>query len=279
VATHAQGRRRAQTPLRQRARAFVETWIDLFARHSIPVYAGAIAFQAFVATIALVLLGLGVLGEIGRTDVWYSRIAPQIHQRVLPKVFGGIDQTVQHIFAHDSSGLIAFAAALALWKVSTAVRMCMRALTRIYDVGDDERPDWLRVAVSVAIAAAMIVALLGAILLVLVVRGPHGGLIVPFDIARWIAAVVLIGLAFGLLVRFAPAEARAKRWASVGAGLAVTGWIVQSLLFSWYLSSLANFKTAAGSLLVFLVVTAYFSIASIVLLVGIELDELLRKES
>ena len=42
--------------------------------------------------------------------------------------------------------------------------------------------------------------------------------------------------------------------------------------------SVANFKTAPGSLAVFLVITSCLYIGSIILLVGIELDELLRKD-
>jgi len=273
VATHAVSRRRPRD-----LRAFVRLWIDLVSQHRLPVYGAAIAFQTFVAAIAVVLLGLGVLGAIGRGDVWARRIAPQIHKRVLPDVYAGINQTVQHIFAHDSTWLILFASALALWKTSTAVRMCMRALTHIYETEDD-RPAWLRLAISVGIAAAMVVALIGAVLLVVVARGPSGGLVVPFDIARWIGAVVLVGIAFGLLIRFAPAERRAKKWATTGAALVVGGWIVQSLLFEVYVTSIASFRTAAGTLLAFLVVTTFFSVAAMVLLVGIELDELLRQNA
>jgi uncharacterized BrkB/YihY/UPF0761 family membrane protein len=40
----------------------------------------------------------------------------------------------------------------------------------------------------------------------------------------------------------------------------------------------ANFKTAPGSLAVFLVITSYLYVGAIILLVGIELDELLRKD-
>jgi membrane protein len=280
VATTARSRRRkrAERALGIRARQFVLLWVDLFRRHDLLTAASAIAFQTFVAAVALVLLGLGVLGAIGRQDVWNSRIAPEIHRHVLPQVYGGINETVHKIFAHDSMGLIVFASLLAIWEVSGAVRACMGALTRIYD-GKEGRPWWVRFPISFGLAIALIAALLGAILLVVAVRGPSGSAIVPFELFRWLAAVVLVGLAFGLLVRFAPAERRAKRWASVGATLVVVAWIVQSLVFKWYVGSVADLKSASGSLLVFLVATGYFYTASIVLLVGIELDELLRKDA
>jgi membrane protein len=84
-------------------------------------------------------------------------------------------------------------------------------------------------------------------------------------------------LAFGTLVRFAPEEPRTTRWASGGAALVVVAWVVQSLLFAFYLQH-ANYKTAAGSLLLVYVVTTYLYVSTIVLLVGIELDELPRQD-
>ncbi len=280
MATSAHSRRRGRSGdrIRSRARAAVDLWVDLFDRHNLLTYASAIALQTFVAAIAFVLLGLGLLGVSGRTGLYYTRIAPTIHHRLLPQVSAGVDEVVRQIFAHDSSGLVVFACFLAIWEVSGSVRACMGALTRVYD-GKETRPWWIRFPISFGIAIALAAALLGAILLLAVVRGPKGATVVPFEIMRWLLAFCLVELAFGLLVRFGPAERRAKRWASVGAGLVVIAWIAQTLIFSWYVSSIANFKTAVGSLLVVLVVTSYFYVGAIVLLIGIELDELLRKDA
>ncbi len=84
-------------------------------------------------------------------------------------------------------------------------------------------------------------------------------------------------LGVGLLVRYGPAERRQARWASGGA--VVAAWIVQSLLFAWYVGSFADFTSASGALTVFLVLAAFLYTASIIFLVGIEIDELLRKDA
>src|SRR5262249_32427335 len=88
-----------------------------------------------------------------------------------------------------------------------------------------------------------------------------------------------IAFAFGILVPFAPAEPRAKKWTSLGAAIVVTGWIVESLGFKWYVGSIADFRSAVGSLTVVLVFISYLYLASIILLVGIEIDELLRADA
>jgi uncharacterized BrkB/YihY/UPF0761 family membrane protein len=61
--------------------------------------------------------------------------------------------------------------------------------------------------------------------------------------------------------------------------LVVVAWIGATLIFELFVTHVANFKTATGSLAVFLVAIGYVYTSSIILLVGIELDELLREEA
>jgi uncharacterized BrkB/YihY/UPF0761 family membrane protein len=191
----------------------VSLWAGLFDEHELLTFAAAIALQGFVAAVALVLLGIAVLGETGHESIWNDRVAPQVVPKVLPEVFGGIDATVQKVFSSSSAGLIAFASLLAVWEVSGAVRACMSALSRISGSKDD-RPWYIRFPISFAIAIVLIVSLVGAFLLVIGLRhAVHGGWGLPFSLARWLATIVLLSVGFGVLVRFAPAERRSKRWA------------------------------------------------------------------
>jgi membrane protein len=268
-------RRRAH---RQSMKELVDLWIDLFREHDLLTYASAIAFQALVAFVALVLLGLAVLGDIGRTDVWDTKIGPQVQPKVLEPVFSGLDATVQKIFSSSSTGLIVFAAILTVWEMSGVVRAIMGAIARIYDTEDDR--SWkVRFPISIGIAFVLTASIVGAILLATAAGGAvHGAWSVPYGIARWLLAVFLIALGFGLLVRYAPVEPRTTRWASGGAALLIVAWVIEALLFALYLRHVANYKTAVGSLLGVYVLTTFLYVAAIILMVGIELDEQLRQD-
>jgi membrane protein len=275
VTTSTTRRRRGH---RQSLKDFVSLWVGLFKEHNLLTYASAVAFQALVALVALVLLVVAVLGEIGRTDVWTKQIGPAIRPKLLPEVYQGIDATFGKIFSASSVGLIVFAAAVAIWEISGAVRASMGALSRVYDT-DDDRPSHVRHAISLGIGVVLTGALVGSILLATAGRTlVHGGWSIVFTIFRWLLSIVLITGAFGLLVRYAPAERRTTKWASAGATAVVFAWIVQSLVFWAYLRYLASYRSAAGSLLGVYFLTTYLYVAAIVLLVGIELDELLRKD-
>jgi membrane protein len=270
--------RKRRHPHRRGLKDIVRLWVDLFDEHELLTSATAIALRALIAMVALALLAIALLGETGNRDVWQKQIAPQIEPKVLPDVFRGIQATVDKIFSSSSGGLIAFATVLAIWQVSGAVRACMSALSKIYGT-KDERPWYVRFPLSIGIAIVVLAALVGAAFLILGLKhAVHGGWGLPFSIARWLLTIALLSFAFGVVVRYAPEQSQSKKWASAGAALVVVTWIAQSLLFALYVKDVGNYKTAVGSLLLVYVITTYSYVGSIVLMVGVELDELLRRD-
>ena len=174
-------------------------------------------------------------------------------------------------------GLLAFAAALAVWEVSGIVRAAIGALNEIYET-PETRPFWIRFPLSFGLAVLFLAAVLGA---VAIVWAGHvsGAWSIPVLILRWPAAVVLVAFAFELIVRWGPDENRRKRWTSLGSALVVVGWIGQTLIMGAYVKSVADFRTAIGSLEVFIFLATFCYVAAIILLVAMELDELVRADA
>ena len=249
-----------------------------FSEHEIPVYASAIAFRAIVSLIPLVLLGLALLGALGLQDTWRDSIAPGIKPHVTQPVFDAIDFSVQRIFSTSAAGVIAFASLLVIWDLTIAVTAVMRALNRVHDI-DEKRPFPRRAAIAVALALAVAICVIAATLVLVAGPRPGGALHVVLGIGRWVLAPLVLGLAIGLLVRFAPAEKPETRWASAGSVVVVAVWLVASTLFQLWATHVANFKSGVGTLTGLLLLSAYVFVSSAIFLVGAELDELLRKET
>jgi membrane protein len=261
-----------------RVKRAVRIWIDAFAEHDLLTCASAIAFHVLKSLIPLALLGIALLGTVGRQDVWTEDFGPAIKSHFDAPVYRAIDFAVKKIFAHDCIPIVVFAALLTIWYVSGGVRAIMGGINRIYD-SDENRPFSRRWPLSFGLAVCVVVGLVGAALLVRLVPNPGGAWDVVVAPLRWVGAVASLALAAGILVRLGPVERRPKKWASAGAVLVVSTWIVTSLVFRWYVASIANFKTAVGQLTVFIVLMVYVYASSIVLLVGVELDELLREDA
>ena len=267
-------------PLRERIGAAASLWVDLFDRHRILNNASAISFQTLKALVPLALFGISLPGVLGLSSVWEDSLRESVSQQFTPTVFVAIDTAVEKIMTEGSPALPSFAGALLLWYVSGLVRACMGGMNSIYEA-DEKRTLLQRWSLSLALAVCVTVAVVLSVLAVTV--GPRidrsGEFHVLLLVLRWPFAVVALGLAVGLLVRYGPAERRQARWASIGAAAVVAAWIVQSLLFAWYVDSFADFTSASGALTVFLVLAAFLYTASIIFLMGVEIDELLRKDA
>ena len=266
--------------VRGRVAAAITLWVGLFGEHRILTHASAIAFGALRALVPLALVGIALPGVLGIADFWDARLRPAVERQLEPTAFEAVDTAVRRIES-DASGLLpVLAGALLVWYVAGLVRACTGGINAIHDEEDD-RPLLRRWALSFAIAIGVIVVVVAAVLAFTV--GPrldrNGAGHVVLLLVRWPVAILLLGLAVSLLVHFAPAGARKARWASVGAAVVVTAWIAQSLVFAWFVDSLANFKSATGALIVFLVLAAYLYVASVIFLVGAQIDELLRKDA
>jgi membrane protein len=263
---------------RARVERLVRRLAASFGEHHLWTYTSAIAFRTLVSLVPLVLLGLALLKAFGLQDVWWNSVSPAIQGHVTAPVHRAIDFSANKIFTSGTLGLIAFASALLLWNVTWAVSTVREALNEIHDI--EEHRSWARrTLVGAALAVVVILCTAGTTLAVILGPRPEGVLHFVFGVGRWPLAVVLLGVAVALLVRYAPAEQPDARWASAGSLLVVGSWIVATVVFAWYVKSIANFKTATGSLTVFLVLTAYLFTSAAILLIGVQLDELMRKDA
>jgi len=259
-------------------RAFVDLWAGCLAKHDLLTFASAIAFQALVALIPLSVLVLGVLGALDERRVWLKQISPGIHKRLPAPTWHAVNYAAERILTHATAGLLVFGAALTIWEISGSVRAIMGALNRVYET-NEKRSTLQQYRVSVGIALAIGSCLVGSVLVLTLARHLGGSLHVVVDIGRWLLAVVLLGLAVEVLVRFAPAERRAKRWVTLGSAFTVIAWLVATLIFRVYVESVADFRSTFGTFVALLILTAYLYTTAIIFLVGVQADELIRKDA
>jgi membrane protein len=250
---------------------------DAVGRHRLLTFASAVSFRALVALVPLTLLGLGVLGALGQASVWSNSIAPTIEGHVTQPVFHAIDYSAKRVLASDKGSLIALASALVVWHMTAAVATVMETLNAIHDV-KDKRLWWRKLLVAVGLAVSIVLCIIAAILVVTVAPKEGSGAVHGvLGIGRWLVAALLLVIAIGVLVRYAPAEHPRPRWASAGSLAIVVAWVVLSLVFKVWVTNVSNFKTGIGFLTAFLVLGAYIYLSVFVFVLGVQLDELLRK--
>jgi membrane protein len=167
---------------------------------------------------------------------------------------------------------------VSLWSAMSGVKAMIDALNVIYEQKESRsfiKLNLVALAFTLAGFAAFLLAI-GAIVVLPLILSPIGlGSVTETltRIARWpvLFLALLIGLA--LLYRFSPDRRTARwQWVSVGSVLAAVTWIVASFLFSWYLTSFANYNATYGSLGAVVGLMIWLWISTIVGLLGAELN-------
>src|SRR4051795_1054094 len=265
-------------------RAATREILRLYKENDILTYASAISFQVFFALVPMALLALGLLSAFGATGVWTHDLAPTLKQSLSAPVYHAVDDTVRKVLADQHLFWITLGAAIAVWEVSGAMRATMQVLNRVYGV-EEKRSFRRKLAESIVLSTAVTFMLLLASAVVqagpraakeLLGRGPAVSIL--STLGSWAAAVALLFLVVAIVVRFAPDTRRPVRWVTFGGVLVIVGWIGMSILYGFYITSLADYASVFGSLAVVMVTLSYIYLSAIVFLSGVQLDSLIRHQ-
>jgi membrane protein len=175
--------------------------------------------------------------------------------------------------------------AIALWSSSTGVKTMFEAMNIAYDEREERgflKLNLLALAFTLGGIVGSLV-MLGVVVVLPMVLG-FLGLSEGFEwLVQGAGYLLVAGLLFvGLLVlyRFGPDRQQAKwRWLLPGAGFAVVGVLVASLLFSWYSANFANYDKTYGSLGALIGFLTWIWISVIVVLLGAELNAELEHQT
>ncbi|MDQ6804193.1 MAG: YihY/virulence factor BrkB family protein [Actinomycetota bacterium] len=266
-----------------RSRELQRALRDGFEQHDLLTYSSAISFQILTAVVPFVISMLALAGLLHLGGVWRSHVAPEIRPHVSAAVFSVISSAVNEAFSGRQLLWATFGGGLALWQVSGAVRAVMGAFERIYGA-TSERPFLRRYLISFALAfvtgGCFILATLCLVLApFFAVRHPGAAWNVFAFLTRWVLAVGFLSIAVGLLVHVAPATSQPLPWVSLGTAIVIVWWVIVSVGFYFYLTTLASYGSVFGSLASVIVVMAYLYISTTAFLFGAQLDAIIRAQA
>jgi membrane protein len=266
-------------PVRETAEELVKG----FKENDLLTYASAISFQIISAMIPFALFVLGLIGFFDLNQVWKTNLAPDVQANVSPAAFSFINDTVNRVLAAKQLFWVTLGAGVFLWELSGATRAVMGVFDNVY-CAERERPFWQRMRISFALALAVSACFLAALVVVrfmpLLWDGHHLAWTVQAAafVLRWAVAAGLMLLAVGLLVHYAPATPQPLRWVSFGSTLVIGSWILMSIGFGFYLREIATYDSIFGNLASVFVLISYLYLSSVVLVAGVQLDAIVRKE-
>jgi membrane protein len=244
--------------------------------------AAAVAYYAFLAIPALLLISVGVFSIFAGPDA-VETIIDKLGSVIPAEAVTLLESSLRRT-TEEGGGLtmILVGGAVALWTASGAANAVMRALNRVHDT--DESRGFVR---QRFVALTMILVSIVSFVLVfgLLILGPKlstwvGDLVGAESAVRWAWflgqwPILVVGLlvAFGAVLFLGPNVDHPRwRFLSVGAALAVLLWLAASGGFAIYLAFFGSYNKTWGSLAAVIIMLTWLWLSSLALLFAAEVD-------
>jgi membrane protein len=257
-----------------------------FAEHDMTTYASALAYSALFALFPFLIFLIALLGFLNIPG-FFDWILEQAQSAVPGDAFERLKQVIDQIRGQSRGGLLSFGIIAAIWSASSGVRSVMNAMNVVYEV-EESRPAVRRYVVSVLYTIAIAVLLIASAALML--TGPQvmesiadtvglGDLFVTlWNWLRWPVLAILLMIAAALVYYATPNIDQKFKLITPGAVFAVVVWVIASVGFSIYVSSMGNYSATYGSIGGIIVLLFFFYLSSAVLMLGGEINAEIRRQ-
>ncbi len=251
------------------------------------------AFYWFLAVFPAIIAAVGVLGlaNAGRDTI------AKINTAIGTTLPGEAATTLQNIVngavatKGGSGSLLAtvFGLLLAVWGASAGMVALQRGLDVAYDVKDERKLVAARTRAMLLIGLTIV---LGGAATVLIVFGaplahgieghlPFGGteFNIAWTVARWVLGLLALSVLFASYYSLGPnRETPRWTWVSPGGIVATVVWLLASLAFSFYVTSVGDLFTKYGSLSGVVALLLWLYLSALAVILGAELNAELERQ-
>ena len=247
--------------------------------------AATLAFFFLLAIFPAAIFVLSLLPSVSIPHLQQA-IVDLLHQALPEQSAKLFEETVRGATS-DRTQLVTIGLIFTVWSASAGVYAIMEQLNRVYEV-KDRRGFWrargiaillMLLFVLLAIAALSLVIFGGVVQLWLAsIIGWSRPLLFFFVVLRWIILAVALLLALAMIYRFGPDVNLKFQFISPGNVVAAALIALASIGFRFYVSKFGNYSATYGNLAAMIVLILWIYLAGIVLLVGCEINAILRPE-
>jgi membrane protein len=242
--------------------------------------AGGVVFYALLALFPAVAAFVSIYGLVADASTIDQHLS--LAAGILP---GGavniLHEQLTRLTASRTSALsfgFGFGLLFALWSANSGAKAVIDGLNVAYE--ETEKRSFLRLnLISLVFTLGAFLALtlaIGAVVVTPIVLNFMGlGALADalVRILRWPALLAFVILGLALLYRYGPSRREARwAWLSVGSVAAAVGWLVASVLFSWYIANFGAYDATYGSLGAAVGMMMWMWISMIVILLGAQLN-------
>lgn len=192
---------------------------------------------------------------------------------------------IKEIAASSSQSLLSISAVLGLWSSSAGIKAVVRAINKAYDYGEHRSYIKLRlmsvlftIALLILIVLVFLTLIFGEVLTnkLFELLGLTFFFKILWRYMRILIPVSYMILIFTLLYKYSPSKSRLHKisFSSTlpGAVFTTLGWMLTSVLFSYYVNNFGNYAVTYGSLVGVILLFIWLYISSIIIVLGGEIN-------
>lgn len=204
-----------------------------------------------------------------------------------PEAAATIRPQLERILDGQDGALLSLGLLLSLWAAAAGMKAIIKALNRAYDVSET-RPFWrqnlIALGLTLLLGAAVVVSFIGLVTGQVAASdiastlGLEGAATVIFEVAPYPLAIGALGFASWFLYWRAPARRPTWKGAIPGAVFFVPGWIVATILFSFYVANFGSYADTYGALGGVIILLLWFYLTALLLVLGGELNAAIERE-
>jgi len=250
--------------------------------------AAALTYYAVLSLFPAAIAVISLLGVVGQGQESVDNVMKVLRPLVSSGTLDTVRPALEHVAGSPGAGIgLVIGVVGALWSASGYVGAFGRAMNVVYEI-DEGRPFWKLRPLTLLVTVVVLV-LVGCVLVMLVVTGPLAdsvgdviGLgsqaVTVWNIVKWPVLVAFVVLVVALLYYATPNVRQPRfRWLSIGAAVAILGWVLASVAFAFYVTTFGSYDKTYGSLAGAVVGLLWLWITNLALLFGAELDSELER--
>jgi len=240
---------------------------------------------AFYLLLSLFPFLLFLLNLLGFTSISVSDLTLNL-SRLIPNQAGAfLESVVREIAGARSTAVLSLSAVIAIWSASRGIGAISRGLNKAYDQ-TETRPFWKVAGISILFTLGMAVMVLSTLFFLIfgyvVTENVFSFLdgekvyALLWSVLRFAVPIAIMGLVFTLIYIVMPNHRIRFKEALPGAIFTTLGWVVTSMLFSFYVNNFAGYTRIYGSIGGIIILLVWLQISSVIILLGGEINAVLN---
>ncbi|SFB16474.1 membrane protein [Lentibacillus halodurans] len=242
---------------------------------------------AYFLLLSLFPFLLFLMTLVGYLPLETQNITNFIEQYAPGEISRLINENVTELVNNQNRSLLSIGIIGTLWAASNGINAIMRGFNRAYEVEEDRSFIVVRL-IAIILTIAMILVICMAFLLpvfgkmigeyVFTFFGASESFLNIWDTMRWLISSTVIFIVLVALYKMAPNKRIYFKNVVWGALFATIGWQLASMVFSFYVNSMANYSATYGSLGTVIVLMIWFYLSGIIIMIGGVINAILREK-